>query len=202
MKVSSIALILTIGSIDAAVGFSFSKNNANRGASTCLMMSAEKPRVVVTGLGVISGCGVTADSFFESCVEGKSSLAKVTRFDAQHFPCQIASEVPDDMFDPKDHFANSKNAKTKDQFTHFSVASSRMALKDGRVGDTPDTLENPDRLGVMVGTAFGGVETFEQQTLKLASNPERPRANFYLLKNLFEHGKIFSPVYMGDILFL
>lgn len=184
MKVSSIALILTIGSIDAAVGFSFSRSNANRGASTCLMMSAEKPRVVVTGLGVISGCGVTAESFFESCVEGKSSLAKVTRFDAQHFPCQIASEVPDDMFDPKAHFANSKNAKTNDRFTHFAVAASRMALKDGGVGDTPDTLENPDRLGVMVGTAFGGVETFEQQTLKLASNPERPKISPFTIPAL------------------
>ena len=101
MKVSSIALILTIGSIDAAVGFSFSRSNANRGASTCLMMSAEKPRVVVTGLGVISGCGVTAESFFESCVGGQISLARVAWFDTQHFLCQRALEVPDDMFDPK-----------------------------------------------------------------------------------------------------
>ena len=43
------------------------------------------------------------------------------------------------------------------------------------MGDTPATLENPERVGVMVGSAFGGMETFEKETLKLAKKPERPK---------------------------
>jgi Beta-ketoacyl synthase, N-terminal domain len=132
-------------------------------------------RVVVTGLGVISGCGIGADDFFQAVLDGKSSIGKVTRFDASNYPCQIASEVPSGMFVPEEHFANPKNARSNDRYTHFAVAAARQALKDAGIGDTPETLENPDRIGVMVGSAFGGMETFEQETLKLAKKPDRPK---------------------------
>jgi 3-oxoacyl-[acyl-carrier-protein] synthase II len=154
------------------------KNAARQSASTALHMSAEKRRVVVTGLGVISGCGIGSTDFFNSCVEGKSSLARVKRFDIQHYPCQIASEVPEHMFVAEDHFNNPKNAKSNDRFTHFAVAAARQALKDAGLGDTPETLVNPDRVGVMVGSAFGGMETFERETLKLAKKPERPKVSY------------------------
>ena len=147
--------------------------------TTKLQMSAaadtDKTRVVVTGLGVVSGCGVGAETFFQSCLDGKSSLGKVQRFDADAYPCQIASEVPAEMFDPADHFINRKSIRSNDRYTHFAVAAARQALKDGNVGDTPDTMENPSRVGVMVGSAFGGMETFEKETLKLNANPSRPK---------------------------
>jgi len=148
------------------------------------MAASERKRVVVTGLGVISGCGVTHDTFFESCLEGKSSLGTVTRFDASAYPCSIASEVPLSLFDPSDYYTNPKNMKTNDRFTHFAVAAARNALKDAGVGDTPETLPNPDRVGVMVGTAFGGVETFETETLKLAQKPDRPKVRNSCAKKL------------------
>ena len=145
---------------------------------------SDEQRVVVTGLGVVSGCGIGHEDFFQACLDGKSSLDKVTRFDASAYPCQIGSEVPDSMFDPKDHFANPKNARSNDRFTHLAVAAARLALKDGSVGDTPDTLENPEKIGVMVGTAFGGVETFEKETLKLAKKPERPKVSPFTIPAL------------------
>lgn len=84
------------------------------------------------------------------------------------------------MFAPNDYFVNAKNAKSNDRYTHFAVAAARLALKDGGVGDTPDTMENRERVGVMVGTAFGGMETFERETLKLAAKPERPKVGVYI----------------------
>jgi 3-oxoacyl-[acyl-carrier-protein] synthase II len=138
----------------------------------------------VTGLGVISGCGIGADDFFQACLDGKSSLDVVKRFDISAYPCQIASEVPDEMFVATDHFVNPKNAKSNDRYTHFAVAAARQALKHGGVGDTPETLENPDRLGVMVGSAFGGMETFEKETLKLAQKPERPKVSPFTIPAL------------------
>ena len=84
------------------------------------------------------------------------------------------------MFVPNDHFANPKNAKSNDRYTHFAVAAARLALKDGNVGDTPETMENRERVGVMVGSAFGGMETFEKETLKLAKNPDRPKVRIIL----------------------
>ena len=144
---------------------------------TTTALNAEKKRVVVTGLGVISGCGIGHVDFFANVVAGKSSLRKITRFDPTHYPCKIGSEVPDELFDPDEHFTNPKNAKSNDRFTHFAVAAARLALKDAELGDTPETLVRPERCGVFVGSAFGGMETFEREVLKLHSKPDRPKVS-------------------------
>jgi len=148
--------------------------------TTTTALNAEKKRVVVTGLGVISGCGIGHKDFFQNVSDGKSSLDVVTRFDPTHYPCKIGSEVPDSMFDPKDHFVNPKNAKSNDRFTHFAVAAARLALKDAKLGDTPETLDNAEKCGVFVGSAFGGIETFEKEVLKLHKKPERPKVRMIL----------------------
>jgi 3-oxoacyl-[acyl-carrier-protein] synthase II len=169
-------LVFTLSGVAAFAPSSIKNNNA-RSSTTALNMASNdnKKRVVVTGLGVISGCGIGHDDFFQACIDGKSSIAPVTRFDATNYPCTIASEVPDAMFDPNNFFVNPKNIKSNDRYTHFAVAAARQALKDAQLGNTPETLENPERIGVMIGTAFGGMETFERETLKLAKKPERPK---------------------------
>jgi Beta-ketoacyl synthase, N-terminal domain len=178
------ALLLGFGGLSVhafIVSTSSSQSSISTGTNRVVSVSSTqlhaeaKRRVVVTGLGVISGCGIGHDDFFQACLDGKSSLAKVQRFDAQYYPCQIASEVPDSIFNPEEHFINVKNVRSNDRFTHFAVAAARQALKDAGLGHTPDTLKEPSRIGVMVGTAFGGVETFEKETLKLATKPERPK---------------------------
>jgi len=179
---STFVVILASSSIYADA-FSNSHYARARSSKSQLHMSAKK-RVVVTGLGVVSGCGVGHKDFFDACLDGKSSLDKVQRFDASAYPCQIASEVPDEMFNPGDYFVNRKNVKSNDRYTHFAVAAARMALKDADIPDEPDTLPNPDRIGVMVGSAFGGVETFERETLKLAKKPERPKVSPFTIPAL------------------
>ena len=158
-----------------AASLTSSKSTTRQFLSSSPEDDHQKRRVVVTGLGVISGCGIGATDFFNACCDGISSLRKVQRFDIQHYPCQIASEVPEELFDPAQFFVNPKNIKSNDRYTHFAVAAARQALQDGQYGDTPDTLIHPERIGVMVGTAFGGMETFEQETLKLHKKPERPK---------------------------
>ena len=173
MKFCASAVLL----LSAASAGAFAPSATNSRPSTTSLHMADKKRVVVTGLGVISGCGVTANDFFQSCLEGKSSLDTIKRFDASNYPCQVASEVPEDMFVAADYFTNPKNARSNDRFTHFAVAAARNALKDAGMGDTPETLQNPERIGAMVGSAFGGMETFEKETLKLAKKPERPKVS-------------------------
>lgn len=182
------AILLVLGGSLSSSAFSIPPTTSSTGRALATQIHAEaQTRVVVTGLGVISGCGIGHEQFFQACLDGKSSLAKVQRFDAQHYPCQIASEVPDSMFNPEDHFTNPKNVRSNDRFTHFAVAAARQALKDAGLGDTPETLTEPSRIGVMVGTAFGGVETFEKETLKLAAKPERPKVRTLKPSNLL-HG--------------
>jgi len=187
MKISTTLLLSCFAIHNASVwGFSTSKSTVRSSSATQLDASAdgEEIRVVVTGLGVVNGCGVGHEDFFDACLRGESSIDKVQRFDASNMPCQIASEVPDDMFDPSDYFGNRKNVKSNDRFTHFAVAAAKQALRDANLGDTPETLEDPTNIGVMVGTAFGGVETFEKQTLKLAKKPERPKVSPFTIPAL------------------
>eukprot|EP00957_Ditylum_brightwellii_P165125 12572107-Ditylum_brightwellii.AAC.1 len=105
------AVLCVVLSVDNVASFAFQGASSARRNNVRLNMSAEsdKTRVVVTGLGVISGCGIGHSDFFQSCLDGKSSLGTVTRFDASKYPCSIGSEVPDEMFDPNDHFTNPKN---------------------------------------------------------------------------------------------
>lgn len=178
MKLGSAASVILVLLGHEALGFTtVGKNNVRSMESATKLHMSAKPRVVVTGLGVISGCGIGHDQFFDACIKGESSLDTVKRFDATNYPCTIASEVPDDMFNANDFFTNPKNVKSNDRFTHFAVAAARQALKDAGIGDTPETLENPEKIGVMVGSAFGGVETFERETLKLAAKPDRPKVS-------------------------
>jgi 3-oxoacyl-[acyl-carrier-protein] synthase II len=177
MKFASTVALFIVVRQAAAFSTVSHKNNGKTTSATQLFMS-DKPRVVVTGLGVVNGCGVGHETFFQNVIDGKSSLDTVTRFDASKYACSIASEVPDSIFNPLDFFTNPKNVKSNDRYTHFAVAAARQALRDAGMGDTPETLPNPERIGVMVGSAFGGMETFERETLKLASKPDRPRVSF------------------------
>ena len=193
MRFSGVITIVTfLAKVDQSNAFShtFTSNvkmtKSSRTYSSRLKMSSssneksDKHRVVITGLGVVSGCGMGHEDFFQACLDGKSSLDTVKRFDASAYPCTIASEVPDDLFDPTEWFNNVKNIRTNDRFTHLAVAASRMALKDAKIGDIPESMEESfgcENIGVMVGSAFGGMETFEQETLKLNKRPERPKVS-------------------------
>ncbi|KAG5188567.1 thiolase-like protein [Tribonema minus] len=134
---------------------------------SAVRMAAEvdpKKRVVVTGMGVVSGCGKDADSFWEFLLAGKSSIARVEAFDVSEYKCQIGSEVRD--FTAADYFTDKKSAKSNDRVTHFAMAAARLAIDDAGI----DIRACGDRAGVMVGSAFGGMDTFEKQVLKLASS--------------------------------
>ncbi|OEU09562.1 beta-ketoacyl synthase [Fragilariopsis cylindrus CCMP1102] len=182
MKIATSLLFCTtfaVQNISTVSAFSTTNTRASTTAK-----SDESIRVVVTGLGVVNGCGVGHEDFFNACLEGKSSVRNVERFDISKMPCTIGSEVPDEIFNPLDWFTNPKNVKSNDRFTHFAVAAARQALQDSGLGDTPETLEDPARIGCMVGTAFGGMETFETQTLKLAAKPDRPKVSPFTIPAL------------------
>jgi 3-oxoacyl-[acyl-carrier-protein] synthase II len=134
-----------------------------------LHMSIDSRRtVVVTGLGVISGCGNDVSSFWDNVAQGRCSIDRVTRFDVSDFPCQIASEVKD--FTASDHFNLAKTARTHDAYTHYAVAAAKMAVRDA--GLDMETVDK-SRVGVIVGSAFGGMATYERETLKLSKGCPR-----------------------------
>lgn len=117
----------------------------------------EKRRVVVTGMGVVAPNGIGVDNFWDSLVNGRSGVRKITRFDASSYPCQVAAEVPD--FDPTDYM-DPKTAKRLSRFAQFSLAASRMVMDDTGIDLSK---EDPFRMGVCIGTGIGGGDFSENQ---------------------------------------
>lgn len=136
------------------------------GLRSRLSMSAKaKKTVVVTGLGVVSSVGSGASNFFDNLCKGKCGISKVDRFDASPFKCQIAGQIRD--FDPKEYYASKKKIKQNDLSCHYAVAASRMAIADAGLDFS---VSDPNRAGVIIGSAFGGMQSFEEAVLDLAKS--------------------------------
>jgi 3-oxoacyl-[acyl-carrier-protein] synthase II len=116
-----------------------------------------KKRVVITGLGAVTPLGIGVDIFWKSLLEGKSGIARITRFDPSDYATQIAGEVKD--FDPT-QYIDKKEAKRMDRCTQFAIAASKMALDDSGLD-----LEQEDlgRIGTIIGTGIGGMDTLHDQ---------------------------------------
>ena len=125
-------------------------------------------RVVVTGLGAVTPLGITIDTIWKKLCEGVSGIDKITRFDAHKYPAQIAGEVHD--FVPE-HYIDKRDLRRMDRFVHFALAASQEAMQDAGLTITESMA---DRVGVYIGTAFGGLESLEAvHTTLLEKGPNR-----------------------------
>lgn len=128
----------------------------------------EQHRVVVTGVGVVSPIGIGRDRFWDSLMEGRSGVDRISRFDPSGFETQIAAEVRD--FDAADYM-DRKEARRNDRFVQFAYAASRMALEDAGFSITP---ANASQVGVLIGSGIGGATTWEEQhRILLERGPSR-----------------------------
>lgn len=118
-------------------------------------------RVVVTGLGAITPIGIGKDEYWESLIKGKSGVGYITRFDTEDFITKIAAEVKD--FNPED-FMDKREIRRTDRFTQYALAGTYLALEDG---DIDLSIVNKDRVGVVIGSGIGGMETLEGEHTKL-----------------------------------
>jgi len=133
-----------------------------------------KRRVVVTGMGIVSPLGNDLASSWDGIVNGRSGIGPVTHFDASAFPTRIAGLVRD--FDPT-RWVPAKDAKKMEDFIHYGVAASLMALEDA--GITVDE-SNAERIGALIGSGIGGLQGIEQQTIKYHEGGPRKISPFYV----------------------
>ncbi len=120
-------------------------------------------RVVVTGMSVLSPIGIGLDIFWTNLKTGKSGVGPITRFDTEGYSTRIGAEVKD--FNPEDYIEK-KEARRMDRFTQFAMAATKMVIEDSRLD--LNTV-NKDRVGVILGSGIGGIETLEQQHKALLS---------------------------------
>ncbi len=122
-------------------------------------MSMERRRVVVTGLGMMTPCGLNTDETWKSLVNGESGIGPISQFDASQFDTKIAGEVkPFDL----DQFVPKKEQKKMDRFIHLSLAATKMAIEDSGL-----SFENNEdlslRTGCLYGVGMGGLPMIERQ---------------------------------------
>ncbi|MDR3597553.1 beta-ketoacyl-ACP synthase II [Clostridium sp.] len=114
-------------------------------------------RVVITGMGAVTSLGIGADRLWESIKIGKSGISMIERIDVSDLPTKVASEVKD--FDPS-NFIDKKEIKRMDRFAQFALVAAQMAMDESKL-DLEKT--NKDRMGVIIGSGIGGIETLESQ---------------------------------------
>ena len=114
-------------------------------------------RVVITGLGAVSPVGTGVDAMWDALVAGTSGIGPITAFDVSAYPTRFAGCVDD--WDPTP-WIDAKEARRLSRFQQFAVAAAQMAVDDaGLVVDET----NAERVGVIVGSGIGGLQTMEEQ---------------------------------------
>jgi 3-oxoacyl-[acyl-carrier-protein] synthase II len=114
-------------------------------------------KVVVTGLGVVSPLGNDTERFWEALIAGRSGAGPITRFDASAYDVRFACEVKDFTVEG---VLERKEAKRMDRFVQYAMVAADQAVRHaGLDGDGVDK----ERIGVLIGSGIGGMETFEDQ---------------------------------------
>jgi 3-oxoacyl-[acyl-carrier-protein] synthase II len=112
--------------------------------------------VVVTGVGCVTPLGITRDASWQRLVAGEGGVGPIERFDTTGYESRIAAQVPG--FDPAQYLER-KDARRTDRYIQFAMAASLEALEHANYAIQMETSE---RVGVIIGTAMGGLETFEE----------------------------------------
>ena len=116
-----------------------------------------KQRVVVTGLGCVSPVGNDVPTTWQNIIDGKSGAGLITHYDTTDYVCKIAAEVKGfdgiSLYGPKE-------SRRMDRCTQFALSSGQQAVEDAKI-DINDG--NRDRIGAVIGTGIGGIETLYEQ---------------------------------------
>jgi 3-oxoacyl-[acyl-carrier-protein] synthase II len=135
---------------------------------------ADKRRVVVTGVGLVSAVGLDTASTWQGLLAGRSGAASITLFDASQHSTRFAAEVKG--FDPLE-WVEKKDVKKMDRFIQFAVAASDMAVKDSGL---PIEGEGAERVGVYIGSGIGGFATIEREHEALLKGGPRKVSPFFI----------------------
>ncbi len=113
-------------------------------------------RVVVTGLGIVCPVGHDVATAWNAIVEGRSGIAPITRFDSTSFPVHFGGEIRGLDLGP---FIGAKEARRMDAFMQYGVVAGVQAMRDSGLNVTE---ADSDRVGVLMGSGMGGLESIEQ----------------------------------------
>jgi 3-oxoacyl-[acyl-carrier-protein] synthase II len=127
-----------------------------------------KRRVVITGLGAVTPLATGVEESWRKLCQGKSGVARITKFDPSGFNVQIAAELKD--FHPED-FLDKKKIRRTDPFIQYALVAARMAIDDAALTVNGN---NASRVGAVVGSCAGGMNMYEKNLFALRdAGPEK-----------------------------
>jgi len=142
---------------------------------------AELRRVVVTGLGLVTPLGADTEVVWRRLTAGESGLRRIDRFDVADLPSKIAGLVPgrdsEGGFNPLE-FVEAKDLRKNDPFIIYGIAAAAKALADA--GYKPQTEDEKERAGVMIGSGIGGLGTIADTALTLEKGGPRRVSPFFI----------------------
>ena len=125
-------------------------------------------RVVITGLGAITPIGNNITEFWNGIKENKCGIDNITSFDTKDSKVKLAAEIK--QYNPEDYFEK-REAKRLDKYSQYAMIAAREAWKDSKLDKEK---ENMERVGVVLGSGIGGVETIERENKKyIEKGPDR-----------------------------
>tara|TARA_B100000575_G_C23104392_1_gene637377 strand:+ start:244 stop:1476 length:1233 start_codon:yes stop_codon:yes gene_type:complete len=136
-------------------------------------------KVVVTGLGTINPLGNTVETSWNSLINSKSGISKITKFEVIDYPCKIAGTIDDSNI--TDEIVSLRDQRKIDRFITLGLIAADEAIKDsGFIFNN----ESPHRYGVMVGSGIGGLDTIYKNSSILDNNGIRKISPFFIPSSL------------------
>ena len=133
-----------------------------------------KRKVVITGLGALAPNGNTLSTYWDAVISGKSGIGPIKSFDAENLNVKIAGELKD--FDPLAHF-NRKEIRKLDPFTIYHMVTAEEAIVNSELNLEKADL---DRIGVIIGTGIGGIQTLENEHGVYSQRGQRRVSPFFV----------------------
>ncbi|MBB6251299.1 beta-ketoacyl-ACP synthase II [Nitrospirillum iridis] len=139
-------------------------------------------RVVITGLGLVTPLGTGVEHTWKRLLDAQSGIRAIDTFDVSDLPAKIGGMVPrgdgtNGTFNA-DEFVPPKDQKKMDDFIVYGVAAAAQAVKDS--GWVPQTEEDRERTGVMIGSGIGGLSAIYETSLLLAEKGPRRISPFFI----------------------
>jgi 3-oxoacyl-[acyl-carrier-protein] synthase II len=129
-------------------------------------------RVVITGMGTVNPVGNSVDETWAALCAGKSGIGPITKFDPVHHATKIAGELKN--FNPL-AFVDKKELRRQDAFIVYALACADMAMKDSGLAIDEG---NSERVGTIIGSGIGGLQTIEKEHTVLEQNGPRRLSPF------------------------
>src|SRR5256885_8072668 len=126
------------------------------------------PRVVVTGLGLVTSLGNDLASSWEALCQGKSGISEISGYDTSRHRVHFGGEIKN--FDPTSYM-DRKEARRNDPYEQLAIAASKQALAHANLQITDEIA---DDVGIYIGSGIGGLVTLHEQfKILYEKGPER-----------------------------